>query len=414
MIKNQNNISSQKRKIYMKYRPDDFILYTFSLVVFAAISVFALQSYWQNMMIFAALIFMLVYFIYKNGVKIDLSSFSLIIKESAYYPVYFLKQLIPSLWALFPIYAGYGLARAFEFLFASRLSETYLFHPFPYMNLFYFQFLSLTLYRTVILIAHIRHSDFLHDFLMSSLWKHQMKDVRPRYYIIHAYITGILGHVAFFFPCLIFWRLTSPTYFREIACTVLTMLLFLLTSVCAGNGVNIFKILVEDVRSWFLKEHENYHTSRFYFTIFHGLHHDAIPSSLMANNSSGIMHAIHAPLVKLFFLLSATVFSIITALDIMINMRGHQYIPGIFPYSRSTISNKSHHAIHHYMSILPLSFGGAESQKDVDMGYDFSNIKARWYVSAVARYENIEPELIANYLRHPDPDPAQTHQVKPS
>ncbi len=391
----------QGRTGYMAYVADDFILYVFSLVIFGAVATVAIQPTWLLMTVFSALAYMVVFFIFKHGVKLDWRSIPLIIKESIYYPVFFYKELAPYLLVLSPLYVSFALALSAEAFFAPKLGDAFWMHPFPYLTLFYVNFGVVTLFRTFILFGHLRRHAFVQEFLENTTWKQAIKGIDIRFSIIHSYITGLLTHLGLILPALAFWRFTSPTYFREAALIVFYLLLQSTYSYMKGLTENGTPVQVDSFTKWFAVDHEFQHNSRFYFTVFHGHHHDAIPSSLLAAQSAGFNEGINRSLAKLWFLNSIIIFLLGKQLSAMLtDIFLHQYIPGLFPYSRFVIEKRTHHAMHHYGSLRPYAFGiEPYLRSDIKKGYDLNNPLAQWFAETVGRYENLSPTLVANYTR---------------
>ncbi len=391
----------QGRTGYMAYVADDFILYVFSLVIFGAVATVAIQPTWLLMTVFSALAYMLVFFIFKHGVKLDWSSIPLIIKESIYYPVVFYKELAPHLLILSPLYVSFALALLAEAFFAPKLGGAFWRHPFPYLAIFYVNFGVITLFRTFILFSHLRRHAFVQEFLENTTWKQAIKGIDIRFSIIHCYITGLLSHLGLLLPALAFWRFTSPTYFREAALIVFYLLLQSTYSYMKGLTENGTAIQVDSFYKWFTKNHEFQHNSRFYFTIFHGHHHDAIPSSLLASSDAGFNDGINRSLARLWFLNSVIVLLLGKQLNgNLTDIFLHQYIPGLFPYSRFVLEKRTHHAMHHYGSLRPYAAGTMPYlQYDINNGYDINNPLAQWFAETAGRYENLSPTLVANYTR---------------
>lgn len=394
----------EKSKVYMAYRAEDFILYFFSLIVFGAISIAALQSHWQLISIFLSLIFLLIFFVFKHGIRIDFSSLLLILKETVFYPRFFLKELLGDVWPLVPVIASYFLALAAEAIFSSKLEGSFWASPFPYLILFYLHFGIISLYRTVILFAHIKKYVLVRSILEISAWKLQLQKIHIIFHIIHSYITGLLCHLGIILLPLAFWRFTSPTYFREIAIIFFYIILQgywlkgLLKKNIAFEGAASLNNLNAYFK-WFGRNHTSSHGSQYYFTVFHGHHHDAIPCSLLASTGTGLIEGVHRSLARLHLLHSVNLFvPLKLTATLIFDMTQHQYIPGVYPYSKVTVALQNHHALHHYFSLLPLQISAMPYiQADMDKGYEFANPKAQWYVNLVTQYENLDPTLAAAF-----------------
>jgi hypothetical protein len=391
--------------MYLTYRAEDFILYTFSLVLFGIIAIAAIHSTWQLIVIYLSLIYLFIFFIFKTGIKIDLSSLYLIVKESIKYPIVFWKELYDSLLILSPVFLSFFFALLVENIFSSKLNSTFWLQPFPFLIFFYINFIGLTLFRTVILLAHLKKYAFIQSFLTASPWSSQLKNVHIIYHIIQSYIIGVLGHLGLFFGPLIFWYLTTPTYIREFALlifyVIFQIIYFWIYYSKKGFTKFNYPVNFDSYAKWYEINHTRGHASRFYFTVFHGTHHDTIPSGLLATTGTGLIESIHRSLVRLHFLQSASLFlTVKTIPTIFMDVVAHQYIPGVFPYAKTGVKVKSHHSIHHYLSLLPLSISALPYiQTDIDNGYDLANPKAKWFAQAVVKYENIATSIADNYIQ---------------
>ena len=382
------------------------------------------------------LAYLLIFFVLKHGIQFDWGSILLLFKETAYYPVFFIKELLPYLGLLYPVYVSFILAILIELLLSPTLQGTFWTAPFPYMLLFYIVFLAVNFYRSIILIAHFKKQVFVKNFLEASSWKSFIKKMHISFHILHAYLTGMLCDLAIPIPALIFWNLTSPTYLREAALIIFFIILqynyyrienkkivfstvdlkpldnisvssshlqngyqkntFLNTLATLLSASGNYKL--DDKNSffeWYGINHTHCHYSRFYFTVFHGHHHDAIPSSLIASSGIGLLEGVHRGLSRFFFFQSATILLLLKVMPTsLIDMTLHQYIPGVFPYSKLAIKIQDHHGVHHFFSILPLHIG---IQNNIDIGYKVANPKAIWFAESVVKYEKIDPALASSF-----------------
>lgn len=388
---------------YMSYNSKDFILYLFSLLIFAAFSTYAITDHWLLYIIYIALSYMLVFFIAKHGININQESIVLFFKEIIFYPVVFVKEIKPFLPSLYPIYLSYIFAILIEFISSSKIESSFWSHPFPYLMLFYIHFGILTLFRTLILFAHFKKYRLVNDILMMSTWKDQINKFDIRFSIIHSYITGLLTHLSLLLPPLLFWRLTNPSYFREVLLIVFYLILQFINIIINYYKKN-YHLPGATFPKWYEINHENSHCSRFYFTLFHGHHHDAIPSSLLADAGVGLLEGMHRSTIRLWFLESITIFLLLRQFyTVFIDIILHQYIPGIFPYSKIAIKGRSHHAVHHYGSLLPFSLGSwPEIADDLKKGYDVNNPTAQWFVKSAVKHENLDPKLAKDFLTTPN------------
>jgi hypothetical protein len=212
------------------------------------------------------------------------------------------------------------------------------------LYLFYFHFVSITAYRTAILISHLWKRNLVREVLMQSTWRRAVRGRSVTLEIVHAYGTGILTHILFL----------APWYF---VITRAKFSMIFLPIVCA---INIFTQLRWFSRgdTWFYRDHWLGHNSEVNFIFLHGTHHDAIPSGLIAVGENGFLEGVmrftmaaptpfYNPLIAFLFV----------TMGIKTNIDAHQFIPGIFPkLARSVLANNQH-ATHHYGSLEPYSVG---------------------------------------------------------
>jgi hypothetical protein len=213
------------------------------------------------------------------------------------------------------------------------------------LYLFYFHFVSIAIYRTAILIAHLAKRSLVREVLMQSTWRRAVRGSNVTLEIVHAYCTGILTHII----------LIAPWYF---VITHANFSVIFLPIVCAVNVATQFRFYSR-FGAWFYRDHWLGHNSEFEFIFLHGTHHDAIPSGLIAVGENGFLEgfmrftiggfptAFYNPLIAFLFL----------TLAIKGNIDLHQYIPGIFPRLARSILATNQHATHHYGSLEPYSLG---------------------------------------------------------
>src|SRR5205085_30516 len=128
------------------------------------------------------------------------------------------------------------------------------------------------------------------------------------------------------------------------------------------------------------------HQSRFFFTVFHGHHHDAIPSAMIGSaGGTGFFENTDRVFSLLDFLNSIVVVQLNWAWVIGFDMVVHQYIPGVFPFAKPTVQGTSHHVTHHFGSALPLGiiFKGYVEPGDMNNGYRPDNVVTRWFLGEV-------------------------------
>jgi hypothetical protein len=221
------------------------------------------------------------------------------------------------------------------------------------IGLFYTHFIALTVYRTAILISHLRRKDHVRDFLLQTSWKRVLsKKWSITVEILHAYFTGLLAHVLLIAPWYI--AITHVNY----------SLIFLPVTIAAG--VILHAKFLKVVNEWFYRDHWLGHHSELEFLYLHGPHHDAIPSGLIGVSGNGYLegfmrHTMGGP--GIFY--SPVVLFLIHTFDVKMDIDGHQFIPGVYPYVPKSIQVINQHSTHHYGKLEPYSLGLKLDQEGV-------------------------------------------------
>jgi hypothetical protein len=268
------------------------------------------------------------------------------------------------------------------------------------LYLFYGHLALLTLYRTVILAAHLRQKRHVREVLMQTPWRHHLeKQPSVTLEIVHAYCTGLLTHLVILVP----WYLVI-THLRFSAVLLPVTLL-------AGIVVQIG--FVKIINEWFYRDHWVSHNSELDFVYLHGSHHDAIPSGLIGVAGNGYLEgllrgtlAFPTPFVSPF------VAAIYYTMEVKGDIDLHQYIPGVFPKLRKDFYEVGQHSVHHFGRLEPYGFGLNLDQPHVSekirkqfkifplglkhsiklderlTGYKWDNGRYRWFMSLVDRFEH--------------------------
>lgn len=248
------------------------------------------------------------------------------------------------------------------FAVAVLLLENYIIHMTPDLPhrvelmrsiglwLFYIHFGGITIYRTAILVDHLRKRQMIREFLMETTWKKAFsKRDNIVLEIFHAYFTGLLAHIVTLAP----WYLVL-THFKF---SVLALPLALLINVF--TEVRYLKV----VNDWFYRDHWLGHNSELEFIYLHGTHHDAIPSGLIAVAGNGHLEGFVRYLIAFptFFLNPIATFIFLTMI-VKQDIDTHQYIPGVFPKLKREYLEKAQHSTHHMGRLEPYSFGLRKDQ----------------------------------------------------
>jgi hypothetical protein len=210
--------------------------------------------------------------------------------------------------------------------------------------LFYTHFLVITVFRTAVLADHLMKRELVREVLMQTPWKRTInRKTNITLEIWHAYATGLLTHIAFIAP----WYLLI-THVRY--SLMLLPAVFLIDAFVQWRWAGA-------INSWFYREHWVGHNSELEFLFLHGMHHDAIPSALIAVGENGFLEGFCRILgspVPFYNPLAAFVFN---TYDVVNDMQTHQYIPGVFPKLPRWFLAVAQHATHHFGQLEPYGFG---------------------------------------------------------
>jgi hypothetical protein len=225
------------------------------------------------------------------------------------------------------------------------------------LYLFYVHFLSITAFRTALLIDHLAKKELIREVLMQTAWRRAIKsNTNMTLEILHAYCTGVLTHIVLIAP----WYLViSHVRFSAV----------FLPALCVLNFV-VYSKWVKAINAWFYRDHWLGHNSEFEFVFLHGTHHDAIPSGLIAVGENGFLEGF----LRFTFGAPGTFFDPITAFlvftyEIQKDIFGHQYIPGVFPKNSKRSMEVYQHSTHHYGSLEPYSFAFKVDRPEISEDY---------------------------------------------
>jgi len=225
------------------------------------------------------------------------------------------------------------------------------------LSLFYANFIGITVYRTISLIDHLRKKELVREILRQTPWERTIKkDTNMTLEIVHAYSTGVLSHIVLFAGWYIV--ITHASYS-----------LVLLVPVCVLNIIIYLKWL-KVANSWFYRNHWLGHNSELQFVYFHGNHHDAIPSGLIAVSENGFLegffrHTIGWPSPFYHPIIAFWLYTFEIKGDIDL----HQYVPGVFPKMSKEGIERFQHSTHHYGPLEP--YGFAFRLGDKNAGYNY-------------------------------------------
>lgn len=257
----------------------------------------------------------------------------------------------------------------------------------------------ITLYRTVIFVAHLRKQELVREILMQSVWRSSLeKQPSITLEIVHAYATGLLTHLVFLAP----WYLViSHARFSLVALPVTLV-----------AGVLIQASFARKVADWFYRDHWLGHNAELDFVYLHGPHHDAIPSGMIAVAGNGYLEGYFRGLAGFPTpLLNPLLGALFYTIDVKIDIDSHQFIPGIYPKIPREFYEVTQHSTHHFGRIEPYGFainlelpGVSEStrkmfkflpdelkysirQDEQLTGFEWDNNRHRWFLQLFDKYQ---------------------------
>lgn len=224
--------------------------------------------------------------------------------------------------------------------------------------LFYIHFISITIYRTTILVGHLVNKELVHEVLMQTPWRRVIKEeTNITLEIVHAYCTGVLTHIILIAPWyLVITYSNFSVVFLPVACLI---------------NIMVHRKWAKAFNTWFYRDHWLAHNSECEFILLHGTHHDAIPSGLIAVAENGFLEGfmrftIGSPVA---FYNPVISFLIYTS-DVLSDIKLHQYIPGVFPKLSRAVMEVFQHARHHYGQLEPYGIAIKVDQPNVPNGYE--------------------------------------------
>lgn len=392
--------TAPRRSFVMVYRAEDFPLYVLSLLLPGLLIVPALPYRSLQILLIASLLYLAVFFLLRHGAKLEWRHFfSDVFEGVTRYPGMLVRNWIMARDAILPIIAVFALALTGEYFLRPFLAGTFWLKPFPWQWVVWGAFLLITAFRVTIFIAHLLRTGVVREVLQGSTQKKTIAVFPMHQHVLHAFITGMIAHLSVVAPCVLFFMWTDPTYIREALLIAGWLLWALISKPLRKRKLIISPGLVSHRLVY--HNHSIAHRSRFFFTVFHGHHHDAIPSALIGSaGGTGFFENIDRGFSWLDFLNSAVVMQFLWTYSIVFDMVVHQYIPGVFPFAKITVIGRAHHITHHYGSALPLGliFDAYIEKRDLENGYKPDNHVTRWFLDEVERREGLDPELRRKFL----------------
>ena len=212
-------------------------------------------------------------------------------------------------------------------------------------GLFYLHIIGLSIYRTAILVDHLRKRELVREILLQTAWKKTLsKQPSITFEIFHAYFTGLLTHIV----------LVAPWYFIIAHFNFSVILAPVVIVIAVINQTRFLKV----INSWFYREHWLGHNSELQFLYLHGTHHDAIPSGLIGVAGNGLLEGVLRNTVAMphpfYNPIAAALFY---TMEVKNDVDLHQYIPGVFPRISKEFIRVAQHSSHHYGRVEPYGFG---------------------------------------------------------
>jgi len=390
------NTTTSPRRFFLRYHAEDFPLFLLSLTLTGILIAPALPRRFEQVLLVSALVYLACFFLIRHGAKFESSVLRVALEGMARYPAILARNWRTASHAAMPIAAVFLLALTIEHFLRPSLAGTKWLSPFPWQWAVWTLFLLITLFRAIILIAHLRRASVVREVLEKSPQRKTIAVLSIHHHIFHAFITGVVAHLSEVAPCVLFFMLTDPSNLRE---TLLIAGYVLWTAIAIPLRKR--KIIKKPFNHLFYLNHTRDHQSRFLFTVFHGHHHDAIPSALIGSGGgTGFLENAALGLSMLEPLRSIMVTQVIWLKAIVADMVIHQYIPGVFPFTKATVVLTAHHVSHHFGSARPLGivFRGYVESGDMNNGYKPNNPATRWFISEVERRERLDPELSRKFL----------------
>jgi len=391
--------TTPRRSFHMRYRPEDFPLYLLGLALAGALIFPALPHPGAQVLLVCGLVYLSGFFLIRHGAKFEPSVIRIALEGVASYPALLARNWKTGRAGVIPIAVVFLLALTVEHFLRPSLAGTKWLDPFPWQWVVWVAFLIVTAFRVAILIAHLLRASVVREVLENSTQKKAIAKFSIQQHLYQAFVTGMVAHLSLVAPVVLFYMWTSPSILRE----ALLLAGFLLWRAIARllEKRNLIEKPHITLHRQFYDNHKLAHQSRFYFTVFHGHHHDAIPSSLIGSaGGTGFFENVDRALMWATPLYSIVARNLLWVYSISIDMVVHQYIPGVFPFAKVTVTARAHHVTHHFGSALPLGmiYDAYIEAHDMNNGYKPDNPVTRWFLAEVERREGVAPELGKKFL----------------
>ncbi len=211
--------------------------------------------------------------------------------------------------------------------------------------LFYAHFGGILLYRTLILIAHLRRAELVREVLEQTAWKAAIaRQPAVGLQIVHAYFTGVLTHMV----------LIAPWYVIICMCDFSLVFMPAMVAINIWTQLRFFNVF----NQWFYRDHWLGHNSELEFLYLHGPHHDAIPSGLIGVAGNGFLEgALRHTLGYVTPFFEPVMAAALYTFEIKRDIELQQYIPGIYPEMPRVLQEVTQHSMHHMGQLEPYGIG---------------------------------------------------------
>ncbi len=338
------------RKPRTCYYRRDFVDYGLMLVVTALVAGLAYGfRHGMALVTFVLCAFTLSAFIVRHGVELRVPLILRRPQDVLYMAAYKLRNLKP-VW-----FIAVGLLLLENVLIAATPKLP---HHVEWMRtgalwLFYVHFAGITLFRTAILADHLAKKELVREILMQTPWKRIInRKTKITLEIVHAYVTGLLAHIIYI----------APLYLVIVHARFSLVFVPVVFLIDAAVEIRWSRT----INRWFYRDHWLGHNSELEFLYLHGMHHDAIPSAMIAVGENGFLegflrNTLGSP-TPFYNPLAAILF---TSYSVWVDMTTHQYIPGVYPRLPTWFLQIAQHATHHFGQLAPYSFAMKTNQPDI-------------------------------------------------
>jgi len=218
-------------------------------------------------------------------------------------------------------------------------------------------------------------------------------------HLLQAWVTGQLCHIAHVAPLYF-----VITYFDH---SLLTLPIYLLNlrfgRRCGGGSGQLGK----GPLTWLYRDHWVNHHSELSFIYCHAPHHDAIPSAMIGCAGDGILGLFIRTWVWGKCLDEPITASILMSKTVIMDMKQHQYAPGVYPYVKNNLKAGNHHMEHHFLKLNPIGVDIAmlPNQKLWGMsvwldGFNRKNETWKWWSEQARAVEIDSPSLLTTNPLH--------------